>query len=108
MTTGRRKPQSAFRLSYPITPKVVTALARFPEVGKAVPIPCSGRSELEIVRLLLNADAPAINWLLSFINAWLPAWGATDLVKQKDPFQFRRLLAELFLFAHLRTHLGAA
>ena len=80
----------------------------FPRSARLVPIPSIGRSELEIVRFLLNADAPEIDRLLSFINAWLPTWGATDLVKQRDPFQFRRLLAEIYLFAHLRTHLGAA
>ena len=108
MTAGRGKPQNAFRLTYPITLEVVAALTRFPEIDKAVPIPSIGRSELEIVRLLLNADAPQIDRLLTFINAWLPTWGATDFVKQRDPFQFRRLLAEIYLFAHLWTHLGVA
>src|SRR6266508_5569053 len=108
MTAGRGKPQNAFRLTYPITSEVAAALTRFSEIGKAVPIPSIGRSELEIVRLLLNADTPESARLLTFINTWLPTSGATDLVKQRDPFQFRRLLAELYLFAHLRTHLGAA
>ena len=108
MTAGRGKPQSAFRLTYPITSEVAAALTRFPEIGKAVPIPSIGRSELGIVRLLLNADTPKIDRLLTFFNAWLPTWGATDFVKQRDPFQFRQLLAEIYLFAHLRTHLGAA
>ena len=105
---GRGKPQSAFRLTYTMTSESAAALARFPEIGKAVPLPPIGRSELEIVRLLLNADAPESARLLTFINTWLPTWGATDLVKQRDPFQFRQLLAEFYLFVHLQTHLGAA
>jgi hypothetical protein len=45
---------ASFPLSYPITPEVRAACARFPEIAKAVEIPPAGRSELEIVRLLDN------------------------------------------------------
>ena len=38
-------------LSYPITQDIHDARRRFPEIDRAVNIPYSGRSELEIVRV---------------------------------------------------------
>ena len=97
-----------FRLSYPVTAEVTTALARFPEIGRTVTIPPAGRSDLEIVRMLGNTHYAHLDRLLAFIEHELP--GADEIgaraVKQRDPFQFREALAELFLFAHLRSRLG--
>jgi hypothetical protein len=96
----------SFRLSYPVTAEVQAALVRFPEIAKAARIPAASRSDREIVRFLRKADDPDTARLLAFINGWLPEFDA-DLVKQSDPFQFRRLLAELHLFARLRSRIGA-
>ncbi len=98
---------SVFRLSYPVTSEVHAALSRYPAIARGVQIPTKGGSELEIVRFLRKDDRPRVARLLTFIDRWLPEAGA-DLVKQVDPLPFRRLLAELFLFAHLRAHVGAA
>lgn len=98
-----------FRPSYPMTPEGRTALARFPEIAKAVQIPPAGRSDLEIVRLLGNTHYAHLDRLLAFIEGELPgsAMIGSRAVKQRDPFQFREALAELFLFAHLRRRLGS-
>src|SRR5437870_6572216 len=97
-----------FRLSYPVTPEVKAALVRFPGIRKTVPIPDSGLSELHIVRLLGNTHYPHLDRLLAFIERELPGSGdiGPKALKQLDPFPFRELLAELFLFAHLRARLG--
>jgi len=98
-----------FRLSYPVTAEVTTALVRFPEIGKTVTIPPAGRSDLEIVRLLGNTHYAHLDRLLGFIERELPGAGeiGAKAVKQRDPFQLREALAELFLFAHLSSRLAA-
>jgi hypothetical protein len=100
---------SKFRLSYPVTPESRAALARFPQIAKAVQIPATGRSELEVVRLLGNTHYDHVDRLLSFIESELPISDVIGAraVKQRDPFQFRESLAELFLFSHLRRRLGS-
>lgn len=98
-----------FRLSYPVTAEVTTELARFPEIVKTVTIPPVGRSDLEIVRLLGNTHYAHLDRLLGFIEHELPGAGeiGARAVKQRNPFQLREALAELFLFSHLRSRLGA-
>ncbi len=100
----------SFRLSYPVTPEVQAALARFPEIEKAVPVPAAGRSELEVVRLLGDTHYPHVDHLLAFIDGELPRAGeiGARAVSRTDPFELREALAELFLFSHLRQHLGSA
>ena len=99
---------TSFRLSYPVTPEVKAALARFPEIAKIVRVSTMDRSELEIVRLLGNTHYSHLDRLLTFIESELPGSGeiGSRAMKQRDPFQFRESLAEFFLFAHLRRHLG--
>jgi hypothetical protein len=99
---------ATFGLSYPITPDVNLALARFPEIAKIIQVPTIGRSELEVVRLLGNTQYPHLDRLLTFIDRELPGSGdiGSRAMKHRDPFQFRELLAELFIFAHLRYQLG--
>ncbi len=99
---------TSFRLSYPVTPEVKAALARFPEIAKIVQASMMDRSELEIVRLLGNMHYSHLDRLLTFIENELPGSGeiGSRAMKQRDPFQSRESLAEFFLFAHLRRHLG--
>ena len=94
---------------YPITDKVRQAMQRFPVVTEASDIPASGRSELEIVRLLGNTHYPHIERLLLFLNSRFPSSGAIGkrLVQQTDSFQFSNALAEFFLLAHLQDCPGA-
>jgi hypothetical protein len=98
------------RFSYPVTEEVEAALARFPEIGKVIPIPSSGTSSLHIIRLLGNRHYPQVDQLLAFIDRELPGSGdiGRTTLKQSNPFQFRARLAELFIFAHVRARLGSA
>ena len=98
-----------FRLSYSVTAEVKAALARFPKIANAVPLPDAGSSALHLVRLLDNTHHPNVERLLDFIERELPGSGdiGTKALKQLDPFQSRELVAELFLFAHLRARLAS-
>lgn len=84
-------------------------MQRFPAVAKASEIPASGRSELEIVRLLDNTHFLHIERLLVFLDSRFPLSGAIGerLVQQTDSFQFGNTLAEFFLLAHLQDCPGA-
>ncbi|MDE0284326.1 MAG: hypothetical protein OXN26_07260 [Gammaproteobacteria bacterium] len=95
--------------SYPITNEVRQAMQRFRAVTKASEIPASGRSELEIVRLLGNTHFLHIERLLVFLDSRFPSSGAIGerLVQQTDSFQFGNALAEFFLLAHLQDCPGA-
>ena len=55
-------------LSYPITQDVHDARRRFPEIDRAVNIPYSDRSELEIVRVLGNTHYEHLEQLLILLN----------------------------------------
>ena len=95
--------------SYPITNEVRQAMQRFRAVVEASEIPATGRSELEIVRLLGNTHFPHIERLLVFLNSRFPSSGAIGerLVQQTESFQFGNALAEFFLLAHLQDCPGA-
>jgi hypothetical protein len=91
-----------------VTAEVKAALARFPKIANAVPLPDAGSSALHLVRLLDNTHHPNVERHLDFIERELPGSGdiGTKALKQIDPFQFRELVAELFLVAHLRARLA--
>lgn len=99
---------SPFRLTYPIAAEVGAALERFPAIAHSLALPGSGRSELEIVRLLGNTHYTHIDTLLGRIEKELEESVelAAHVLKQRDPFQFNESLAELFLFSHLRQRLA--
>ncbi|MCY3868766.1 MAG: hypothetical protein OXG87_04360 [Gemmatimonadetes bacterium] len=50
-------------------------IQRFPEIDRAVNIPYSGRSELEIVRVLGNTHYEHLEQLLILLNKHLPSSG---------------------------------
>lgn len=95
-------------ISYPITQQVQEARLRFSRINEAVAIPTTGRSELEIVRLLGNVHYAHIERLLQLIDKTLAVCGCIgkSLLEQTNSFQFGSRLAEFFLFSHLREHLG--
>ena len=90
-------------ICYPITARVHTALARYPNIGRLLSLPDSGRSELEIVRLLDNTHYEHVESLLGFIDRVVPIGEpiCRKLVKQTDRFQLSQVTAELYLFAQL-------
>ena len=94
-------------LSYPITQDVHDAIQRFPEIGRAInraiDIPYSGRSELEIVRVLGNTQH--LEKLLILLNKHLPSSDTIGkrVVEQTNPIQFEQALGELFLLVHLQN-----
>ena len=92
-------------LSYPITQNVQDAIQRFPEISRAINIPCSGRSELEIVRVLGNTRYDHLKQLLILLNKHLPSSGTVGkrVVQQTDPIQFEQALREFFLLVHLQN-----
>ena len=92
-------------LSYPITQDIHDARRRFPEIDRAVNIPYSGRSELEIVRVLGNTHYEHLEQLLILLNKHLPSSGTIGkrVVQQTDPIQFEQALRELFLLIHLQN-----
>ena len=92
-------------LSYPITQSVHDARQRFPEIDRAVNIPYSSRSELEIVRVLGNTHYEHLEQLLILLNKHLPSSGTIGkrVVQQTDPIQFEQALRELFLLKHLQN-----
>jgi len=98
-----------FCLIYPVTADSLEALARFPQIAKAIELPTGG-SELEIVRLLRNTHYSHLDRLLAFIDRELAGSGeiGARAVKQTDPFHLNESLAELFLFTHFRKRLGSA
>jgi hypothetical protein len=97
-----------YQLSYPITQEVQSARRRFEVIDRLASIPKTGRSELEIVRLLDNAHNKDVEQLLELINVNLPRCGpiGTRLLGQTDPFQLGSCFAEMFLFLYLRDALG--
>jgi hypothetical protein len=111
----RRRPKKAALLGQSLdstgtraSQEVQNARRRFEVIDRLASIPKTGRSELEIVRLLDNVHYKHIEQLLELINASLPQCGSigTRLLHQTDRFQFDSCLAELFLFLYLRQHLG--
>ena len=92
-------------LSYPITQNVHDMIQRFPEIDRAVNIPYSGRSELEIVRVLGNTHYEHLEQLLILLNKHLPSSGIIGkrVVQQTDPIQFDQALREFFLLVHLQN-----
>ncbi len=82
-------------LSYPITQDVHDAIQRFPEIGRVINIPCSGRSELEIVRVLGNTHYEHLEKLLILLNKHLPSSDTIGkrVVQQTDPIQFEQALS---------------
>ena len=62
-------------IRYPITSEVRNALQRFPRIAEEIrsKLLGSGRSELEIVRLLGNTHYKHIEALLAFVDNNLPA-----------------------------------
>ena len=98
-------------IRYPITNEVQNVLERFPRIAERIrgKLPESGRSELEIVRLLGNAQYEHIEALLAFIDDRLPASGSIGkrVLKQTDSLQLHQALSEFDLLAHLQDATGA-
>lgn len=98
-------------IRYPITSEVQNALERFPRIAEQIrgKLPESGRSNLEIVRLLGNAHYEHIEALLAFIDDRLPASGSIGkrVLKQTDSLQLHQALSEFDLLAHLQDAAGA-
>ena len=97
------KKSGILRISYPITDEVRQTLDKYPAIKRKFRLPDSQRSELEIIRLLLNTHYDHIRKLLSFIDEWLASSKiiGKKLLETKHPLDLKRVLAELFLFAHL-------
>ena len=99
-------------IRYPITNEVQNVLERFPCIAKGIrgKLPASGRSKLEIVRLLGNTHYEHIEALLAFINDRLPASGSIGqrVLEQTDLLPFHQALSEFDLLAHLQETLGTA
>ena len=97
-------------IRYPITSEVQNALRRFPRIAQRIrnKLPSSGRSKLEIVRLLGNAHYEHIEALLSFVDDNLPASGSIGerVLEQTDLLQFHQALSEFDLLAHLQDAAG--
>lgn len=95
---------------YPITSEVQNALQRFPCIAEEIrsKLPGSGRSKLEMVRLLGNTHYEHIEALLTFINDKLPDSGSIGkrVLEQTDLLGFHRALSELYLLAHLQNAAG--
>lgn len=98
---------SVINISYPVTDEARKALYRLPLLSASFTLPQSGRSECEIVRLLLNTHYNHIRHLLEFIEKWFERSGpiGLNILKAKHPFHFAQTIAELYLFAHLRERL---
>ncbi len=92
-------------ISYPITHEVHDAKHRFSEIRDRVCIPSSGRSKLEIVRVLGNTPYEHLDQLLILLNKHLPRSGdiGKRVLQQTDPLQFKQALREFFLFVHLQN-----
>jgi hypothetical protein len=92
---------------YPISDEVKQGLTRFPKIAAWLQLPASGKSELEIVRLLDNTHYDHLEKLLGFVEHWIEcARPISDrIMETKDPFQLDQALAELFLFAYLASEL---
>ena len=90
-------------LRYPINEDVYDAMQRFPIVASTAKIPYSGRSELEIARVLAHYDH--LEQLLILLNKHLPSSGTIGkrVVQQTDPIQFEQALREFFLLVHLQN-----
>ena len=97
-------------IRYPITSEVRNALQRFPRIAERIgkKLPSSGRSELEMARLLGNTHYEHIEALLAFVDNNLPASGSIGkrVLKQTDSLQFHRALSEFGLLAHLQNAAG--
>ena len=93
-------------IDYPITGGVRKAIQKFPAISHTVAIPKSGRSKLEIVRLLGDTHYGNIKNLLSFLNSHIQSSGQIGkrIVQQTNPFAFEQALSEIFLFAHLQDN----
>lgn len=97
-----------FRVKYPISEEVKTALEIYPNIASSIQLTTSGYSELEIVRLLDNQHHAGIKVLTLVIEEILSVAG--DIGKKvldcKDPFQFAQAISELYLLKYLYQTLG--
>ena len=97
-------------IRYPITSEVQNALQRFPLIAEKIrsKLPGSGRSELEIVRLLGNTHYEHIEALLAFTDNKLPDSESIGkrVLEQTDLLGFYRALSEFYLLAHLQGTVG--
>ena len=97
-------------IRYPISNEVRNALQRFPRIAERIggELPESGRSELEIVRLLGNTHYGHIDALLTSLNNHLPESGSIGkrALEQTDPLPFHHALSEFYLLAHLQNAVG--
>lgn len=97
-----------FRISYPVTEGVASGLSRYPNIAARLSLSGVDRSELEIIRVLGNLHYEGLTSLAALVDGDLPLAGpiGVRLLQAKDPFEFAQSLAELYLFHHLRQHLG--
>lgn len=89
--------------TYPITNEVEVARQRFPAIDQVAKIPTSGRSELEIVRLLDNTHYEHLDRLLMLLDDRLSLSGniGKRILEQTDPIAFDQALSEFFIFNYL-------
>jgi hypothetical protein len=99
---------SVFGLRYPTT-VARASIAAFPTLAARLDL-AKDRSSLEIVRLLDNAGGGSPSNLLSFIDRHLADSGPIGdrILRVQSPEAIAQALAELQLFAHLRSGLGNA
>ena len=90
-------------VSYPIDQFTESQLRKLPYLYNRLSLPESGRSDLEIVRLLGNAHYEHIQHLLEFLNRSVLVAGSLvdEVLKQTDPMEFGGRLSELYLFCHI-------
>ena len=91
--------------TYPITNEVQDARQRFPGIDKVAKIPSSGRSELEIVRVLDNTHYEHLNRLLILLDERLPLSGdiGKRVLQKTEPIAFDQALSEFFILVYLQN-----
>lgn len=100
---------SVFGLEYPIG-AARRRITQYPNIGAGLPLPPTGSSPREMVRLLDDPRYDHIDAMLALIDRWLPAAGPIGdrLLDTTTPDHLAQAFAELALLAHLRGTLGPA
>ncbi len=88
-------------LNYLVTKSVNDALKRYPNIARAVKLPASGLSDLEIVRVLHERPEE----FLKLLNDHLLLSGEIGkrILRATDWFRFRQTVSEFFFLTHFRT-----
>ncbi len=104
---------SKFDMSYPITDQVLRDIKRFPAINNFLKVRKidlkEGKLEnKEIFRLLNNMHYEKCAYLVDYLEKWIEDAGeiGEKVLVTTNPIDFDRMLAELFVFTHLREILG--